>query len=192
MARTRRTVENVTVLTLSLIISLLMFYPLLLGIDKVGGSAGKIVHPMAIVMPQSDAESVNVPVSGILSAQKENIVDTDSDNLKKSYARNDLPGRQTGEYLPVALLTQRPAVLHDIDPELPESLRKLQPQSVQLLLLINEYGDIDQVELESVAALPTNLLDELRRHFQAMRFIPGRLDDRAVRSALRIRVRLHP
>jgi len=192
MERTRRTIENVTVLTLSLTISAVMFYPWLMAINHVGGSTGKIVYAKAITMPRSGAERSDLAVSEFLSSQKETIVDADFDDLKKSHARDDFPGRQAGEYLPVALLTQRPAVLQDIDPELPESLRGLQEQSLQLLLLINEYGDIDQVKLESDTALPTFVLDELRQHFQLMRFIPGRLDNRPVRSALRIRVQLHP
>ena len=91
-------------------------------------------------------------------------------------------------YLPASKLTERPLVLQDIDPLLTSEEDDSQKQIV-LRLLINEYGDVDQVLVED-AALPTALLHELQRRFLLARFLPGRLLDRAVPSAMRIAVSL--
>jgi hypothetical protein len=40
--------------------------------------------------------------------------------------------------------------------------------------------------------LSASMVQELRRHFQVMRFMPGQWEGQAVPSALRIRVQLHP
>jgi hypothetical protein len=102
---------------------------------------------------------------------------------------DDVPG---STYLPASMLTQRPIVLVDIHPELPASLQGVEPQSVDLLLLINVFGDVDQVLLESVPTLSASMVQELQQHFQVMRFMPGQWQGQAVPSALRIRVKLHP
>ena len=195
MARTRRSVENAAVLILSLIVSTLMFYSLMRSIYPVGSASGKKSNPIAVFNVLQSDESSDRPASEFPSENSEISEYSDNENSgnsKELHALQDAPGMQRGDYLPLSALTQRPIVLQDVDPELPQSLRGLQPQSVRLLLLINEYGDIDQIKLESAAALPTAMLDELRRHFQVMRFVPGQIEERAVRSALRISVRLHP
>jgi PIN domain nuclease of toxin-antitoxin system len=58
-----------------------------------------------------------------------------------------------------------------------------------LQLLINQYGDVDRVVVEE-SALPQVLLAELQAKFLQARFTPGRLDTRAVSSAVRIEVQL--
>ena len=83
-------------------------------------------------------------------------------------------------------------MLVDIHPELPASLQGVEPQSVDLLLLINIFGDVDQVLLESLPTLSASMVQELQQHFQVMRFMPGQWQGQAVPSALRIRVKLHP
>jgi len=40
--------------------------------------------------------------------------------------------------------------------------------------------------------LSASMVQELRQHFQVMRFMPGQWEGQAVPSALRIRVQLHP
>ena len=92
-------------------------------------------------------------------------------------------------YLPVSQLTERPLVLQDIDPLLASTHDDSSQQQVVLRLLINEYGDVDQVLAEETA-LPADLLRQLQQRFLQARFLPGRLLDRAVPSALRIAVSL--
>lgn len=92
-------------------------------------------------------------------------------------------------YLPASKLTERPLVLLDIDPLLASTQDDGNLQQIVLRLLINEYGDVDQVLAED-AALPPELLHALQQRFLRARFLPGRLLDRAVPSALRIAVTL--
>ncbi len=92
-------------------------------------------------------------------------------------------------YLPASALTERPVVLQDIDTELLPALWPVSPQALVFQLLINEYGDVDQVIVEK-SSLPPGLLAELRQRFLAARFAPGRLRGRAVATALRIAVQL--
>ena len=103
------------------------------------------------------------------------------------------------DYLPAALLTDKPSVVIDIDPELSQRFAFILPQSLALRLLINEYGDVDRVLLAeplsaegAIEALPSSLLEELMQRFLDARFLPGRLHGQAVRSALTIRVSLSP
>lgn len=192
MARARRAVENVAVLTLSLAISGLMFGILMTKVDEVGGHSGKGLLIVTRLVPEviaDDAATVSVETAPSVS-----VADNPGDSVvpSASHVMSDEIHPQAGAYLPASRLTQRPVVLHDIDPELPESLQGLRVQSVELLLLIDEYGDVNRIQIESLTDLTNTQSDELLRHFQVMRFMPGRLHDRAVRSALRIRVQLHP
>ncbi len=89
-------------------------------------------------------------------------------------------------YLPVSKLSERPLILRDIDP----LLANAQDTATQLLvlqLLINEYGDVDQVLVED-AAVPAEMLWQLQQRFLQARFLPGRLQGLAVPSVLRIEV----
>jgi hypothetical protein len=192
MARARRAVENVAVLVLSLAISGLMFGWLMTKVDDVGGHSGKGLSVITRLVPEvieDDAATTSVETAPSVS-----VAGNPGDSVvpSASHLMSDESHPQAGDYLPASLLTQRPVVLYDIDPELPESLQGLRVQSVELLLLIDEYGDVDRVQIESLTDLTHTQADELLRHFQVMRFMPGRLHDRAVRSALRIRVQLHP
>ena len=103
------------------------------------------------------------------------------------------------DYLPAALLTDKPSILIDIDPELSRRFAFILPQSLELQLLINEYGDVDRVLLAeplaadgSVEPFPPVLLEELMQRFLEARFLPGHLHGQPVRSALKIRVSLEP
>lgn len=62
-------------------------------------------------------------------------------------------------------------------------------QQLTLQLLINEYGDVDQVLVED-AVLSAELIWQIQQRFLLARFLPGRLQGRAVPSALRIAVTL--
>ncbi len=94
------------------------------------------------------------------------------------------------DYLPASMLTERPVVLKDIDSELLASHWLSEAKIIRCLLLINEYGDVDRVEMES-SGLSAQMQSVLRQRFLAARFSPGKLDGSAVRVALRIQVQLH-
>ena len=96
-------------------------------------------------------------------------------------------------YLPASLLDLKPQIVRDIDPELLENFRGVQAQWLNLRLLINEYGDVDQVIVEPFSIdtdLPERLLADVKQRFLEARFTPGRLHNQSVRSQLRIRVHL--
>ncbi len=195
MAGTRRTVERLGALLVSVVISVLVFRPLMVGENVFGGFREGAGDPatIAVLLPTSRIDSL---VNETLSVPNDSVVDTADNPQPPSEAHepiafrpNDEPG---AKYLPASMLTQRPIVLLDIHPELPESLQGIEPQFVNLLLLINAFGDVDQVRLESVPTLSAAMIQELRQHFQVMRFMPGQWEGQAVPSALRIRVQLHP
>ena len=96
-------------------------------------------------------------------------------------------------YLPASQLDIKPQVVRDIDPDLLENFRGVEAQWLNLVVLINEYGDVDQVIFDvysNHAHLPDSLLNDLKQRFMEARFLPGRLKNQSVASELRIRVRL--
>ena len=195
MARTRRAVENLAVLMLSIVASGLLIGSLMLGVKRSHGIPGHSTDSivMTLLLPNDQTDDL-LPVEAAIEI-KESFNEKKPDDLKSAaeyHAFRGGKGSESVDYLPVSLLTQRPIVLRDINPELPEILQSLEPQSFHLTLFINEYGDVDHIELSSIDSMPEFMMDELRRHFEVMRFMPGQLDGRVVRSALRIRVRLDP
>ena len=197
MAGTRRIVERLGALLLSMAISAMVFRPLMMdkhyfiGLRSDGGDAATVeLLPLNSRIDSRVTTSLGPEVDSIIKKKEAD----SSPPLSESRARfvshyDDVPDVA---YLPASMLTQRPIVLVDIHPELPESLQGVDPQFVDLLLLINAFGDVDQVRLESLPALSASMVQELQQHFQVMRFMPGQWEGQAVPSALRIRVKLHP
>ncbi len=98
-------------------------------------------------------------------------------------------------YIPVAELSERPILLQDIDALLDFTSADIAGNDVPAaqataVLLINEYGDVDRLQFES-HAFPQYLESVLTQRFAAARFLPGKIDGRPVRSALRIALQLH-
>jgi hypothetical protein len=197
MAGTRRIVERLGVLLVSVTISVLVFQPLMIGGKIFGGLRDGAGDPaiIAVLLPsgRNDSlvtEALSAPIDSVIEIKGGDDPPPPSESHESFVSRyHDVPG--TG-YLPASMLTQRPIVLLDVHPELPASLQGVEPQFVDLLLLINTYGDVDQVLLESLPTLSAAMVQELRQHFQVMRFIPGQWEGQAVPSALRIRAQLHP
>jgi hypothetical protein len=197
MAGTRRIVERLGVLLVSVTISVLVFQPLMIGGKIFGGLRDGAGDPaiIAVLLPsgRNDSlvtEALSAPIDSVIEIKGGDDPPPPIESHESFVSRyHDVPG--TG-YLPASMLTQRPIVLLDVHPELPASLQGVEPQFVDLLLLINTYGDVDQVLLESLPTLSAAMVQELRQHFQVMRFIPGQWEGQAVPSALRIRAQLHP
>jgi hypothetical protein len=197
MAGTRRTVERLGALLVSVTISMLVFRPLVMGKHSLVGFRGDGDDPGAVALLPLNSR-IDSLATKVLSTPIDSVIEIKGvddpplpveshDSFVSGY--HDVPG---AGYLPASMLTQRPIVLLDIHPELPASLQGVEPQFVDMLLLINTYGDVDQVLLESLPTLSASMVQELRQHFQVMRFMPGRWEGQAVPSALRIRVQLHP
>jgi hypothetical protein len=96
-------------------------------------------------------------------------------------------------YLPASQLDVKPQVVRDIDPDLLENFRGVEAQWLNLIVLINEYGDVDQVIFDTYSNhvhLPDSLVNDLKQRFMEARFLPGRIKNQSVASELRIRVHL--
>jgi hypothetical protein len=86
-------------------------------------------------------------------------------------------------------LTEKPRILHDVFPDLMVKIPDISPQPAVLRLLINEQGDIDQVEIEE-SQFPKDVERLIIDNFSRIKFQPGRLGDLPVKSQLRIEVSL--
>lgn len=164
----------------ALLLSLHLFSLLL---EPGGSQRREVLRTLVVTMtPSDDARWLDAAQAG---AQNSTAAIGQSSN-------GDLPAPADGRltfrsYLPASLLSERPRVLQDIDPDW--HLDGLSLPAVECVLLINEYGDVDRV-LISGSALSPMLAEDVRARFLAARFSPGRLYGRAVKSALRIEVRL--
>lgn len=94
--------------------------------------------------------------------------------------------REDADYLPPSQLTERPQRLSDPGPIW---TRAPLQHRVDGVLLINEYGDVDQVIIVSSSVTPAQR-QALRELLLLARFTPGRLYGRAVKTALKIEVTL--
>ncbi len=98
-------------------------------------------------------------------------------------------------YLPATDLSERPVLLQDIHDEI--DLASITSADDDLfaiteatgILLINEHGSVDRLLFES-PGLPQYLESLLAQRFAEARFLPGKVDGRPVRSALRIVLQL--
>lgn len=92
-------------------------------------------------------------------------------------------------YFASSELTQKPLVAVDI----PENFALLVPgapdQVAVLRLLISEYGDVDQALIEDTV-VPLDTEEILSATFRKVKFHPGEINGRTVKSQLRIAIRL--
>ncbi len=133
-----------------------------------------------------DGSPVAVRVSNTKDKAIEPAVSGDSELQTSSDTSQSIPQGVNG-YLPVSALSERPELLKDIDPEW--HLYGLDLPSLSALLLINEYGDVDDLIVDTTILTPM-LLQDLRMRFRAARFLPGRIDAQPVKVALRIVIQL--
>lgn len=105
-----------------------------------------------------------------------------------------LNGPPTG-YVPVAELSERPVLLQDIDQVIDLSIEGIADPNTESrqqatgILLINETGHVDRLQFDS-DELPRYLETVLAQRFAVARFLPGKIDGKPVRSALRIALQL--
>jgi hypothetical protein len=118
----------------------------------------------------------------------------ETQNIESVEHTNDVPPSAVfTHYLPASQLDVKPQVVRDIDPDLLENFRGVEAQWLNLIVLINEYGDVDQVIFDAYSNhvhLPDSLLNDLKQRFMEARFLPGRIKNQSVASELRIRVHL--
>lgn len=219
MARTRRLTgpwptPNMKAALAALCISGLLFATLLLGMRRVpmhGADRLRVVHiDLALSVAATSLSDIS---STIKIAKEESVKHSAIDDAENFYyeekIENVLPARSvptesepsdsialtpavesvTSGYLPAKLLSLRPVIMEDIDPNLPVGMNAPDQTELTLQLLINEYGDVDRVIVDT-GILPVFVMNELTQRFLHLRFFPGRLDGRAVPTALRIAVTL--
>ena len=92
-----------------------------------------------------------------------------------------------GTYFPASVLSERPQLWADIDPEW--TLFGTDMPAISAMLLINEFGDVDDLIVDMPSLTPM-LLEDLRNRFRSARFIPGRQDGQPVKTMLRITIQL--
>jgi hypothetical protein len=93
-------------------------------------------------------------------------------------------------YFPVQEITEKPQVTQDVEPELPIDITEALPPAA-IRLLINEYGDVDQVEFED-ANYPAVAMQVISDNFKKMKFRPGTYEGIPVKTQMRIEVVLEP
>ncbi len=180
MARTGTTVKPVAFLLLATLVSVALFNLLLHSAFNAQFGGDRLLS--ASLLPDSDSvESDTAQIAETAS------LDMDDSVHKRSTVRSDTDESGSHAYLTAFSLTDRPQVLVDIDAEW--RMPGVELPVLVALLLINEYGDVDSVVLER-ASLLSMLEEDIRSRFLAMRFTPGRLHGRPVKSALRIEIRL--
>lgn len=86
-------------------------------------------------------------------------------------------------------LTRRPILLGDTISRLVVELPGFPPVPVILRLLIGDDGAVDRVVVEA-SYLPDAVESQIVEAFANVRFLPGKIEDTAVRSQLKIEVRL--
>ena len=99
-------------------------------------------------------------------------------------------GLQEARYLLSRELSQGPQLIHDVAPDLSYLALPVGPvQSAVLRLFINEQGDIDQVTVVQ-SALTAEVMQAVQKAYANLKFLPGRQGEVAVKSQLKIEVRL--
>jgi hypothetical protein len=99
-----------------------------------------------------------------------------------------LTGTEPYYFLP-GELTESPVVVRDISPRMVEALPDMSRRPVQVHLLINEEGDVDQalIDEETLSKQAKRFISEA---FTTVKFRPGRIGELPVKSELSIEVTL--
>jgi len=138
--------------------------------------------------PASDSEALDKNSAGVsrLSPATVQAQSAESAVLDLVFEKAHEPF--SNDYYPAKLLTQRPRLLEDIDPAW--YLIGIDLPTLRAIVLINEYGDVDELLIDTAGVSPM-LREDLRARFRAARFIPGHLDGRPVKAMLPIAVELN-
>lgn len=203
MARARRIIGRCPVPKVeaalgALCISSLLFLSLLLTMQRAPGHGAGFLRIVLVNAPSPMSAHSSATGSAAAILSKPSTIDdgekfSDGDDPGNVLADIAMPAGVVLErsgYLPVKQLSVRPVVMEDIAPDLPAGVDVSDQSELILQLLINEYGDVDRVIVDD-GTLPASVMAELTQRFLHMRFFPGRLDGRAVPTALRIAVTLH-
>lgn len=92
-------------------------------------------------------------------------------------------------YFRVRELTQKPVAVSEVQTYIASKPNDLAQPPTILRLYINEAGEVDEVETETTG-LSSETIIVLRENFKKARFSPGRINELAVNSQIRIEVML--
>lgn len=92
-------------------------------------------------------------------------------------------------YFQITELSVKPRVAEDHTTSLALVVPGIEPQPVVLRLLISEYGDVDEVVIEE-SHFPDELVHRIVEAFTKVKFHPGKIDENAVKSQIKIEVTL--
>lgn len=93
-------------------------------------------------------------------------------------------------YFAASELTRKPLVTHDLPADLVLRVPGVPAQAAILRMLINEYGDIDRIIVEN-SLLPDSAQKVVVDAFSKIRFYPGEINGKPVKSQLKIEVILN-
>ncbi len=107
----------------------------------------------------------------------------------------EVPLSNSATYYYSALeLTEKAQVIEDLPKDFSLSVRDGDPLSAIVLMMINEYGEIDNVKIEMIEASESRFSEEtelaLNAALRQMRFLPGKIEGKAVKSFLRLEILL--
>lgn len=182
MARARAAIRPIFCITLSIMITTASMALLLHAAPPSSGMGSGVLRVHLLDDGGIRPENVSTTVNAAAQAAEVSM----SEALPLAGGRQKSPQDING-YLPASALSERPELLQDIDPEW--YLHGLELPSISALLLINEYGDVDDLVIDTPSITPM-LLEDLRMRFRAARFLPGRLQGQAVKVALRVVIEL--
>lgn len=97
------------------------------------------------------------------------------------------PGFDEAEYTPSARLSVRPSAVDEIAVPYPEGVDHRGVSKAILMLFIDEEGTVVRVKIDK-SDLPSQFQEAATNSFAQARFHPGRIDDRPVKSRMRIEV----
>jgi hypothetical protein len=101
------------------------------------------------------------------------------------------PAFYSVRYYDTKELSRKPFVTLDIPRDFALTVPGVPEDAAVLLLLINEYGDVDKVVVEN-SRLPQTAQTTLGDTLSSMKFSPGEIEGVPVKSRMKIRIRLAP
>jgi hypothetical protein len=177
MARIRRSViDKLLFLTASIYISFELFYFILnntkhSSLEKIFSAGLTYIH--------------------LKNIRKSNYLQSDGvdQDIQPDLEEKSIAPQPERTYFSAGSLSEKPFILQDVDENILQNFAEIEFQKLILRLMINEYGDVEEVLIEE-AKLSNELLSMLRLAFLKAKFSPGRIQGLAVPTILRIEVML--
>lgn len=124
------------------------------------------------------SDEVSQPIGNVLPIQAGRSLESDSPAHGGTSAHDD--------YMPAERLTRQPMLLDEIDLSAPSLQEGAIEGEIDLVILIESSGLVSEVIAGTPGTEAVMYVEMLRDRFRKARFLPGEIDGRAVRSALKI------